>query len=119
YMEKYLAELEESNEELYKKYRRFMPNYHYTFVEYAGSNLVHWCFSDDYADQLEDKGLSAKAVASEMLLIADGDIQGKADRVQILRKELKTDNYLILECKETENTLPKNSIVRVAIQRFN
>ncbi|WP_213065971.1 ATP-dependent nuclease [Acinetobacter sp. SM1B] len=119
YMEKYLAELEKSNKELYKKYRRFMPNYHYTFVEYAGSNLVHWCFSDDYADQLEDKGLSAKAVASEMLLIADGDIQGKADRVQILRKELKTDNYLILECKETENTLPKNSIVRVAIQRFN
>lgn len=119
YMEKYLAELEESNEELYKKYRRFMPNYHYTFVEYAGSNLVHWCFSDDYADQLEDKGLSAKAVASEMLLIADGDIRGKADRVQILKKELKTDNYLILECKETENTLPKNSIVRVAIQRFN
>ncbi len=119
YMEKYLAELENSNEDLYKKYRRFMPNYHYTFVEYAGSNLVHWCFSDNYADQLEDKGLSAKAVASEMLLIADGDIQGKADRVQILRKELKTDNYLILDCKETENTLSKDSIVRVAIQRFN
>ncbi|WP_234856053.1 AAA family ATPase [Acinetobacter junii] len=119
YMEKYLAELENSNEDLYKKYRRFMPNYHYTFVEYAGSNLVHWCFSDNYADQLEDKGLSAKAVASEMLLIADGDIQGKADRVQILRKELKTDNCLILDCKETENTLPKDSIVRVAIKRFN
>lgn len=50
-MEKYLAELENSNEDLYKKYRRFMPNYHYTFVEYAGSNLVHWCFSDNYADQ--------------------------------------------------------------------
>ena len=74
YMEKYLAELEKSNNELYKKYRRFMPNYHYTFVEYAGSNLVHWCFSDTYADQLEDKGLSAKAIASEMLLIADGDM---------------------------------------------
>ncbi|MFH7805003.1 ATP-dependent nuclease [Acinetobacter sp. BSP-53] len=118
YMEKYLAELENSNEKLYKQYRRFMPNYHYTFVEYAGSNLVHWCFSDNYADQLEDKGLSAKAVASEMLLIADGDIQGKADRVQILRKELKTDNYLILECKETENTLPKDSIVRVAKKKF-
>lgn len=119
YMEKYLAELEASDVELYKKYRRFMPNYHYTFVEYAGSNLVHWCFSDDYTDRLEDRGLSAKAVASEMLLIADGDIQGKADRVQVLKSELKKDNYLILECKETENTLPKDSIVRVATQRFN
>ncbi|MEG2264507.1 MAG: AAA family ATPase [Acinetobacter sp.] len=119
YMEKYLAELEESNEELYKKYRRFMPNYHYTFVEYAGSNLVHWCFSDTYADQLEDKGLSAKAVASEMLLIADGDIQGKADRVEVLKRELKKDNYLILECKETENTLPKEAIIRVAQKKFS
>lgn len=119
YMEKYLAELEKSNKELYKKYRRFMPNYHYTFVEYAGSNLVHWCFSDTYADQLEDKGLSAKAVASEMLLIADGDIQGKADRVEVLKRELKKDNYLILECKETENTLPKEAIIRVAQKKFS
>lgn len=119
YMEKYLSELKSSNEKLYKKYRRFMPNYHYTFVEYAGSNLVHWDFSDDYADQLDDKGLSAKAVASEMLLIADGDIHGKADRVAILKKELKSENYFILKCKETENTLPKDSIIRVAKSRFS
>ncbi|RZG80377.1 AAA family ATPase [Acinetobacter pittii] len=118
YMEKYLSELENSDLEQYKKYRRFMPNYHYTFVEYAGSNLTHWSFSDDYADHLEDKGLSAKAVASEMLLIADGDIQGKAERVSILKSELNKENYYILECKETENTLPKASIVRVAKVRF-
>lgn len=118
YMEKYLSELENSDLEQYKKYRRFMPNYHYTFVEYAGSNLTHWSFNDDYADHLEDKGLSAKAVASEMLLIADGDIQGKAERVSILKSELNKENYYILECKETENTLPKSSIVRVAKVRF-
>lgn len=119
YMEKYLSELKTSNEKFYKKYRRFMPNYHYTFVEYAGSNLVHWSFSDDYSDHLDDKGLSAKAVASEMLLIADGDIQSKADRVAILKKELKSENYFILKCKETENTLPKDSIIRVAKSRFS
>lgn len=119
YMEKYLSELETTKPELYKQYRRFMPNYHYTFVEYAGSNLTHWSFSDDYADQLKDKGLSAKAVASEMLLIADGDIQGKADRVKILKSELNKENYYIFECKETENTLPKASIVRVAKTRFS
>ncbi|WP_342370655.1 AAA family ATPase [Acinetobacter sp. D009] len=118
YMEKYLSELETTKPELYKRYRRFMPNYHYTFVEYAGSNLTHWSFSDDYADQLKDKGLSAKAVASEMLLIADGDIHGKADRVKILKSELNKENYYIFECKETENTLPKASIVRVAKVRF-
>lgn len=119
YMEKYLAELEKSDISLYQKYRRFMPNYHYTFVEYAGSNLTHWSFSDNYVDNLDDKGLSAKAVASEMLLIADGDIKDKADRVKVLQSELNKGNYFILDCKETENTLPKDSIVQVAFQRFN
>lgn len=118
YMEKYLAELEESDSELFKQYRRFMPNYHYTFVEYAGSNLVHWSFNDNYADHLDDKGLSAKAVASEMLLIADGDIQNKADRVAVLQSELNAENYFILPCKETENTLPFNVIIRIAKTRF-
>lgn len=119
YMEKYLAELEKSDSEQYKKYRRFMPNYHYTFVEYAGSNLTHWSFSDDYADHLDDKGLSAKAVASEMLLIADGDIKNKPERVKALQTEFKKENYFILKCKETENTLPKDSIINVAKSKFS
>ncbi|WP_087548143.1 AAA family ATPase [Acinetobacter sp. WCHA39] len=119
YMEKYLNKLEFSNPEIYKKYRRFMPNYHYAFVEYAGSNLTHWSFDDHHANHLDDRGLSAKAIASEMLLIADGDIRSKGDRVKILKSELKAENYFILKCKETENTLPKDSIIRVAKSRFS
>lgn len=119
YKEKHLAELEKSGSEQYKKYRRFMPNYHYTFVEYSGSNLTHWSFSDDYADHLDDKGLSAKAVASEMLLIADGDIKNKPERVKALQTEFKKENYFILKCKETENTLPKDSIINVAKSKFS
>ena len=119
YMEKYLAELEKSGSEQYKKYRRFMPNYHYTFVEYSGSNLTHWSFSDDYADHLDDKGLSAKAIASEMLLIADGDIKNKPERVKALQTEFKKENYFILKCKETENTLPNDSIINVAKSKFS
>ncbi|WP_312331621.1 AAA family ATPase [Acinetobacter variabilis] len=127
YMEKYLAELEESNEELYKKYRRFMPNYHYTFVEYSGSNLSHWSFDDDYPKTREerieflkqDRGQSATAVASEMLLITDGDIQKNSEKIKFLRKELNRENLIILECKETENTLPKDSIIRVAKAKFH
>ena len=126
YMEKYLAELERSNEELYKKYRRFMPNYHYTFVEYAGSNLSHWSFDDDYPKTREerieflkqDRGQSATAVASDMLLIADGDIQKNSEKINFLRKELNRDNLIILACKETENTLPRESIIRVAKAKF-
>lgn len=126
YMEKYLDELQKYNEELYKKYRRFMPNYHYTFVEYAGSNLSHWSFDNDYPKTREerieflkkDRGQSATAVASEMLLIADGDIQKNSEKIKFLRKELNKENLIILECKETENTLPKDSILRVAKAKF-
>ncbi|WP_373684680.1 hypothetical protein [Acinetobacter sp. YH12052] len=126
YMEKYLAELESADMELYKKYRRFMPNYHYTFVEYAGSNLSHWSFDDDYPKTREerieflkqDRGQSATAVASDMLLIADGDIQKNSEKIKLLRKELNKENLIILDCKETENTLPKDSILRVAKAKF-
>ncbi|WP_168377513.1 AAA family ATPase [Acinetobacter cumulans] len=127
YMEKYLAELESADMELYKKYRRFMPNYHYTFVEYAGSNLSHWSFDDDYPKTREerieflkqDRGQSATAVASDMLLIADGDIQKNSEKIKFLRKELNKENLIILDCKETENTLPKDSILRVAQKKFS
>ncbi len=109
YMEKYLAELKNSDEGLYKKYRRFMPNYHYTFVEYAGSNLVHWDFSDEFTDHLNDQGMNALLTTSSVLLIADGDIQGKGNRVEQLTESLGEQFYL-LSCKETENTLPSNII---------
>lgn len=109
YMKKYLAELETTDAEQYKKYRRFMPNYHYTFVEYAGSNLVHWDFSDEFTDHLNDQGMNALLTTSSVLLIADGDIQGKGNRVEQLTESLGEQFYL-LPCKETENTLPTNII---------
>ena len=123
YMKKYLEiikkeeELFESNQpnrlSLYKfrssAIQRLMPNYHYTFVEYAGSNLTHWDFSDEFTDHLDDRGLNALLTTSSVLLIADGDIKNKSNRVEILEENLG-EKFLLLECKETENTLPSNII---------
>lgn len=109
YMEKYLSELKTSNEKFYKQYRRFMPNYHYTFVEYAGSNLVHWDFSDEFTEHLNDQGMNALLTTSSVLLIADGDIESKGNRVEQLNQTLGKQ-FLLLQCKETENTLPTNLI---------
>ena len=53
-----------------------------------------------------------------MLLIADGDIQKYSDKVKKLRSELNSQNLIILHCKETENTLPKDSIINVAKAKF-
>lgn len=119
YMQKYLADLKTTNAELYKKYLRFMPNYHYTFVEYAGSNLTHWNFDDEYTDETQDNGLNALAVCSNMLLLADGDIQSKGNRVNELIQQLTQENFLLLECKEIENTLPDNIIIATAKDKFS
>lgn len=118
YMDKYLSELKKSNEELYKKYRRFMPNYHYTFVEYAGSNLVHWSFSDEFTEHLNDKGMNALLTTSSVLLIADGDIQPKGNRVEQLNQSLG-EQFLLLQCKETENTLPTDLINMACLIKFS
>ncbi len=118
YMEKYLSELKESNLELFKKYRRFMPNYHYTFVEYAGSNLVHWSFSDEFAEHLSDQGMNALLTTSSVLLIADGDIQTKGSRVEQLSETLG-EKFVLLKCKETENTLSSNLISMACHIKFS
>ena len=100
-------------------YRRFMLHYHYAFVEYAGSNMVHWNFENALTqiDGLEDNGLSARAIASDMLLIADADTD-KGNRIPVLTSELGEDKFCLLKVKEIENTLPKELITKVAKSRF-
>lgn len=119
YMQKYLEELEANGSDLYTTYRRFMPNYHYAFVEYAGGNIAHWSFDEVAADQEADRGLTAKRIASDMLLIVDGDNEGKADRVQTLAEELGDKSFHIFTCREIENTLPMNIIIATAKDKFS
>ena len=119
YMERYLEDLKSKNQEKYAQYRRFMLHYHFAFVEYAGANMVHWNFENTVKliNGAQDKGLSARAIASEMLLIADADID-KGQRIKTLNRELGADKFQLLEVKEIENTLPKALLLAVARNRF-
>ncbi len=124
-MDKYLKEIELLEPENYKKYKSFMPNFHYTFIEYAGGNITHWSFIDDYPSKeaalefLEhNKGLTAKAISKNILLLADGDNEGKAERLQEWESELKSENVYILPCKEIENTLDSSIIHKACLIKF-
>lgn len=124
-MDKYLKEIEFSKPEKYKKYKSFMPNFHYTFIEYAGGNITHWSFIDDYPSKEEalkflenSKGLTAKAISKNILLLADGDNEGKAKRLQEWESELKPENVYILPCKEIENTLDSSIIHKACLIKF-
>ncbi len=118
YLQKYLELLKATDQNRYTLYRKFMPNYHYTFVEYQGSNLAHWNFAENYQEQANNRGLNAKVICSDMLLIADGDIKNKRDRVSTLTHELG-NQFFLLNCKETENTLPADLILKAARTKFS
>ena len=127
-MAKYLKEIEiiESEKENFKTYRSFMPNFHYAFIEYAGGNITHWSFMDEYQTKeealeflSENKGLTAKAISKNILLLADGDNEGKAERLKEWETELSSENVYILSCKEIENTLSPSIIYKACLIKFH
>lgn len=127
-MAKYLKEIEiiESEKENFKTYRSFMPNFHYAFIEYAGGNITHWSFIDEYQTKeealeflSENKGLTAKAISKNILLLADGDNEGKAERLKEWKAELSPENVYILPCKEIENTLTPSIIYKACLIKFH
>ncbi|MHA3049975.1 AAA family ATPase [Acinetobacter sp. ANC 4639] len=125
-MDKYLKEIENSEKENFKTYKSFMPNFHYAFIEYAGGNITHWSFMDDYPSKEEaleflerNKGLTAKAISKNILLLADGDNEGKAERLKELETELHPENVYLLRCKEIENTLSPSIIYKACLIKFH
>ncbi|WP_445405023.1 AAA family ATPase [Acinetobacter vivianii] len=127
-IQKYIQVLDSSfdskDKEKAKKYKSFMPNFHYAFIEYAGGNITHWSFLDDYPTKEEaleflqnSKGLTAKAITKNILLLADGDNEGKAERLLEWRDELK-ENVYTLPCKEIENTLTASIIYKACLIKF-
>ncbi|USA54561.1 AAA family ATPase [Acinetobacter sp. C32I] len=127
-MQKYIQVLGSSSDSKDKKnaerYKSFMPNFHYAFIEYAGGNITHWSFLDDYPTKEEaleflqnSKGLTAKAITKNILLLADGDNEGKAERLLEWRDELK-ENVYTLPCKEIENTLTASIIYKACLIKF-
>ncbi|CAA0097720.1 Uncharacterised protein [BD1-7 clade bacterium] len=110
FLELFKSCLPEGSEEL-QMLNGLLENYHYSFVEYQGSNLGHWSFLDE-EDEIEPRMLAIKSCPSP-LVIADGDIKDKGDRHEMLTHEL--DNALItLDAKEIENLLPWGLLQDVA-----
>lgn len=101
YLSKYLA--------LYFEHLRndqvagtFIPkeDLHYSFVEYAGSNITHWSFLDETDDPIEVERLCGR-----LFLVTDkDDSKSKVERHAKLQAKLK-GRYYCLECREIENLI--------------
>ncbi|MGA9363078.1 MAG: AAA family ATPase [Bacteroidota bacterium] len=81
-------------------------DYHYSFVEFGGSNVTHWSFLD-----CEEKPIDVRRLCGKLLLIIDRD-NGTAERQKKL-KEFLGDRCVVLERREIENLLPPSVLVKV------
>ncbi|HCM1282901.1 TPA: ATP-binding protein [Vibrio parahaemolyticus] len=130
YLAKYLDELEtfsssedgtlaerEAAKARVAKLRTYNENLHYVFVEYQGSNITHWAFTDE-ADPEETSQTPAQKLSKDILLIADADIDSKGRRVEDL-KEALGDRFELLKWKEIENYVPQHIIIKAAKKHWD
>ncbi|KAA3606172.1 MAG: hypothetical protein DWQ06_01620 [Calditrichaeota bacterium] len=107
YLEKYLQELEKEGSKLYEGFAKLKEDFHYSFIEYQGSNLVHWTFEEG-----SDEKINALKVCGNPLIIADGDVAGKGTRIEDLSNTLGEEKVIVLDCKEIENLIPEELLKR-------
>ena len=103
---------------------QYKEDRHYAFVEYSGSNLEHYSFTDKggYSEQAEVKAnvvTSVPDLCARAIVIADGDIgdNGKGDRKESFAAQLG-DRFIWLPGKEIENMIPE-ALMREQVRRDN
>jgi hypothetical protein len=116
YMEAFIAYLELRGNDTYKavakQLRRYKEDRHFAFLEYNGANLVHFNFDeavDPDGSLAPSSRLNAPYLCAQALVIADGDIAGKADRVKVFTGQLG-DRFVVLPVKEIENLIPEAAL---------
>jgi hypothetical protein len=102
YFKKYLQIIIE------KEGGHLLENLHYSFVEYGGSNVIHWSF-------LDENGPNVERLCSKLMLIADSDI-GKDERHKAFEKSLGK-RFVRLPVMEVENLLTPG-IIKQVIQAY-
>ncbi|HHY0584532.1 AAA family ATPase [Vibrio natriegens] len=118
YLNKYIEELREKGyEQKANQLSSYHENLHFVFTEYQGSNITHWYFGESNSGE-HINSTPARKLNHKILLIADADIDGKGDRVELLKQDLG-DSFILLEWKEIENYIPQEIIIKTAEARWD
>lgn len=107
--------------ELYKKHllsskhaqQDYIEDLHYSFVEYAGSNITHWSF---FKGGPKPK-IDVEKLCGTILLIADSDGEKKHERLEIIKQSLG-DRFVKLPRREIENMLSKDVLLKVLQNQY-
>jgi len=98
-------------ETLARRLGQYKEDRHYAFVEYSGANLTHFSFEDelcddDTAETRPKRVTSVPNLCAKAIVIADGDIANKVERLISYANQLK-ERFIVLPCKEIENMIPE------------
>jgi hypothetical protein len=92
-------------EKLAQRLEQYKEDRHYAFVEYSGANLTHFSFEERVSDNGQTE-TSVSDLCGKAIVIADGDIVEKGDRIAHFVDQLK-ERFICLPCKEIENLIPE------------
>jgi hypothetical protein len=90
---------------LAERLEQYKEDRHYAFVEYSGANLTHFSFEERVSDNGQTE-TSVSDLCGKAIVIADGDIVEKGDRIAHFVDQLK-ERFICLACKEIENLIPE------------
>jgi predicted ATP-dependent endonuclease of OLD family len=88
----------------------------YSFVEYGGSNIVHWSFLDE-----EECPINVERLCSRLILLTDNDNPKKGTKKDKRKQKLKKilgQRYINLKSLEIENLLLPVTLFR-ALKKFD
>lgn len=87
-----------------------IEGFQYSFVEYAGNNLIHYCFDHELSDKIDslDQQMNAFFINSNVFLLADSDFSQDQKHAFYDKISEKRNNfrYHKTEVPEIENLLP-------------
>jgi len=92
---------------------KFREDFHFSFIEYGGSNITHWAFEDEAAWEK----IRANKISSKIFLIADKDSTAskpnseKANRLIFLH-EILGDRFQVTNGREIENLLKPTILIK-------
>ena len=124
YMKGFVQYLQTRGDEDFKSLATRLDQYkedrHYAFIEYSGGNLTHFSFSANASEEGQDQANGDRAtnvpdLCSKAIVLADGDVKGKAERELVFAQQLN-ERFIVLPCKEIENMIPA-ALMKKQIER--
>jgi hypothetical protein len=92
--------------------KQYKEDRHYAFVEYNGTNLTHFDFSENPLtktqqdkSQPREKSIYTPSLCARAIVIADGDIRTRVQRYNLFSNQLQ-GRFIVLPGKEIENLIP-------------